>query len=131
MLRHLLVLSIFLFSTFVHAQEFVPGEVIVRLKGDEASRGTFMGKAASSKAMILEESFDRLSMHRFAIRKGQTVEQAVAELKQDPEVLYAEPNYIFRKITEQAGTIQFFSDTGSRKWRQFSRTSGEFIRNRS
>ena len=70
MLRHTFILTLLLSSAVVHAQEFVPGEVIVRLKGDETSRGTFMGKAASAKAMILEESFDRLSMHRFALRKG-------------------------------------------------------------
>lgn len=110
MFSRIFILALFLSAAFAHAQEYVPGEVIVRLKGDESSRGTFMGKAVSAKAMILEESFDRLSMHRFALRKGQTVEQAVAELKQDPEVLYAEPNYIFRKINESAGTIKVFTD---------------------
>ncbi|MCB0366877.1 MAG: S8 family serine peptidase [Bdellovibrionaceae bacterium] len=84
------------------AQDYVPGEVIVRLKSQVGSQASyaFLGKAHSQKEMNLKRSWGKLNMHHFQVKPGQSVEQAVAELKSDPDVLYAEPNYIFRKSTD-------------------------------
>lgn len=112
MLRFALSISIFiLYVGAVHAQSYVPGEIIVKLKSDSGSSDSyaFLGKAHSDKEMALKESWGKMNMYHFALRKGQTVEQAVAELKQDPNVLYAEPNYIFSKTTDQVGMHQTFS----------------------
>lgn len=91
-----------LFSLTAAAQDYVPGEVIVKLKGQQSSIGTysFMGKANMDKGMVLKESWGKMNMHHFAVGKGQTVDEAVAELRRDPEVEYAEPNYILKKATE-------------------------------
>lgn len=112
MLRFALSISIFiLYVGAVHAQSYVPGEIIVKLKSDSGSSDSyaFLGKAHSDKEMALKESWGKMNMYHFALKKGQTVEQAVAELRQDPNVLYAEPNYIFSKTTDQVGMHQTFS----------------------
>ena len=92
------------------AQDYVPGEVIVRLKGsaDSSESYAFLGKAHFGKAMDLKESWTGMNMHHFKLSKGQSVEQAVNELKQDPSVLYAEPNFIMRK-SDETGPHQTFS----------------------
>ncbi len=98
------------FSLFANAQEYVPGEIIVKLKSDSGSPESyaFLGKAHSDKAMTLKDSWGKMGMYHFALKKGQTVEQAVQELRQDPEVLYAEPNYILNKA-EDTGMHQMFT----------------------
>jgi subtilisin family serine protease len=87
------------FDGYAQSSSYVPGEVIVKLRSASGSTESFafMGKAVSQKSMVLKASFDKIAMYHFALQKGQTVEQAVAELSHDPNVEYAEPNYIFRK----------------------------------
>ncbi|NJM10273.1 MAG: S8 family serine peptidase [Bdellovibrionaceae bacterium] len=96
----LILLSVLAFSGQTHAQEYVPGEVIVRLKGDPGSPESFafLGKATYSKAMSMKESWTEMNMYHFTLSKGQSVETTVQDLKADPNVLYAEPNYIFTKL---------------------------------
>jgi subtilisin family serine protease len=108
-LKLVVAVSLFFISFSSFAQEYVPGEVIVKLKGQDGS-GAVMGKAVArfSKTMSVQEEWRGLNMARFQLNKGQTVEQAVNDLKKDPEVLYAEPNYIFRKSGE-VGLQQTFS----------------------
>jgi hypothetical protein len=93
-------------STVVHAQakiaqsaEYVPGEVIVKLKGSSKSLQSqaFIGKAVSQNSMALKGSWGGLNMHHFGLKPGQTVEGAMTELQADPAVEYAEPNYIVHK----------------------------------
>lgn len=95
-------LLVFLGSWSAYGQEYVPGEIIVKLKGQSGSSESyaFLGKAAFSKGMSLKESWEGLNMHHFKVSKSQTVESAIFELKQDPNVLYAEPNYIFHKSSD-------------------------------
>lgn len=101
----------FLYVGAVHAQQYVPGEIIVKLKSEQGTSDSyaFLGKAHSDKEMALKESWGKMNMYHFALKKGQTVEQAVSDLKKDPNVLYAEPNYIFNKTTDQVGMHQTFS----------------------
>lgn len=79
--------------------EYVPGELIVKLKvKSKSERGqAFMSKAFHTKAMKLKGSWNKLNMHHFSLKAGQSVDQAIAELRSDPDVEYAEPNYIVRR----------------------------------
>jgi len=101
LLARLIVIFLSILATHgqAQAQQYVPGEVIVRLKGDAESSESyaFLGKAHFSKAMSMKESWAGMNMYHFALGKGQSVEAVVQELRQDPNVLYAEPNYIFHK----------------------------------
>lgn len=95
----------------VSAQEYVPGEVIVKLKGDSQSMESFafLGKAHSQKEMTLKQSFGKMGVYHFGLRKGQTVDQAVTELNSDPSVEYAEPNYILKKAVDQVGVMEVYT----------------------
>ncbi|HMN68800.1 MAG TPA: S8 family serine peptidase, partial [Bdellovibrionales bacterium] len=96
----------------LHAQNgnYVPGEVIVKIRSSEGSPEAynFLGKAHSNKSMTLKDGWGRMDMYHFALKKGQTVESAVHELMQDPEVLYAEPNYYLGK-SDSTGMHEVFS----------------------
>lgn len=98
------------FSIGTRAEEYVPGEVIVKLKSEVGSVDShvFLGKAEHQKSMKLKDSWGKMNMHHFTVRKGQTVAEAINELNSDPEVLYAEPNYILRK-TSDTGFQESFS----------------------
>ncbi|MBX3022365.1 MAG: S8 family serine peptidase [Bdellovibrionales bacterium] len=92
------------------AQNYIPGEVIVKLKSQAGTADSyaFVGKATSDKEMVLKESWGKMNLYHFAVRKGETVESAIAALQQDPNVLYAEPNWIIEK-TSDVGFHQIFS----------------------
>jgi hypothetical protein len=84
--------------------EFVPGEVIIRLKGSgksEKSR-SFVGKAMVEKSMVHKGSWNGLNMHHFALKSGANFEKELAALRSDPDVAYAEPNYIFHRMSLDA-----------------------------
>lgn len=86
-------------SLFAQSNDYVPGELIVKLKGKKATLEgqAFIGKAVSEKGMVLKGSLAGLNTHFFALKTGQSVESAIADLKSDPAVEYAEPNYIIRR----------------------------------
>jgi len=107
---NLIVLATLGFGQIAIGQEYVPGEVIIKLRGQPDSQASyaFMGKAHSQKSMNLKRSFGKMNLHHFILGKGQRVEDVVAELRNDPEVEYAEPNYIFRKADE-VGIIRSFT----------------------
>jgi subtilisin family serine protease len=100
-----------LFGTFVFAQNYKPGEVIVKLKSNKGAMSSyaFLGKAQSEKQMTLKASFGKMNLHYFALGKGQTVDQAIQELSQDPDVEYVEPNYYVGKTDDGAGFVEAFS----------------------
>jgi subtilisin family serine protease len=105
------ILIITLYAVQAIAQDYVPGEVIVKLRGQADSNDSyaFMGKAHSLNGMQLKESWDRMNMHHFALSKGQSVEAALAEIRKDPNVLYAEPNYYIHKSADDTGIQQTFT----------------------
>jgi hypothetical protein len=93
--------------------EYVPGEIIVKLKGKAKATKSqaFIGKAVSEKAMTLKGSWAGLNMHHFALKPGQDVEVTLKELQADPDVEYAEPNYIFRRMSvEDPGPLVSMSE---------------------
>ncbi len=92
------------------AQEYVPGEVIVKLRDSSGSEQAFafLGKAMTERQMQLEGAFGQIDLYHFKLGAGQSVQQAITELMQDPAVEYAEPNYILRKSSD-TGIEQSFS----------------------
>jgi subtilisin family serine protease len=78
--------------------EYVPGEIIVKLRSKSKSMqaSAFIGKAVSEKGMALKGTWNGMNMHHFALKAGASVEATVAELAQDPDVEFVEPNYIVK-----------------------------------
>ncbi len=56
-----------------------------------------LSKVAQNNGMQLKKSWNRFGMHQFKVGKGKSVEQVVNDLHFNPDVEYAEPNYIFEK----------------------------------
>lgn len=108
-----LYLILMLVGQTAHAQDYVPGEIIVKMKsgksaGVQPSTMNFAAKMSSEKSMHLKGDYGKMGLYHFGLRKGQSVEQAVQDLNQDPDVEYAEPNYILRK-TQSAGEVSTYS----------------------
>ncbi len=95
-------LALLLSSVWAQAQvvthEYVPGEIIVKLRSKSKSMqaSAFIGKAVAEKGMALKGTWNGLNMHHFALKPGASVEKTIAELANDPDVEFVEPNYIVK-----------------------------------
>ncbi len=84
---------------------YKPGELIVRFK-DQALASK---NITASKSSLLKK-FKHFPLHHIKLPLGLTVQDALASYRKDPNVLYAEPNYIVRKA-QVPGDTEF-----SRQW---------------
>lgn len=102
--RWLMYIAIALVSSLstpsVWAQRYVEGEVIVKFKDRKGIEGlkNFSNKPGVNGKFKVEKSFSAMRIHHMKVNAVQTVEQSVDELRNDPEVEYAEPNWIFEKL---------------------------------
>src|SRR5262245_52561536 len=73
------------------ASPAIPGELIVRFRHDAntAQRSSALARVPAA-TRVQEFAFIDAALVRFA---SMSTEDAIAALKKDPEVLYAEPNY--------------------------------------
>ena len=78
---------------------YVDGEIIVKLKKSVSQRETHAFKGKAQKGLFLKNSFHQMNMYHYALKPGKSVEQVVEELQKDPNVEYAEPNYILSKAS--------------------------------
>src|SRR5687768_1832078 len=76
-----------------HAPEFVPGELLVRFRP---------GVGAARRAAVRAEGDARLrtslplpGVELLRLEPGEPVRAAAAEFEADPDVLYAEPNFLY------------------------------------
>ena len=73
-----------------------PGEVIVKFR-DGASAATMATAPTGTGAQAMKTfAAGRHRVHHLKLGKGVTVEEAVAQYRQDPAVDYAEPNYVYQ-----------------------------------
>jgi hypothetical protein len=98
-----LAAALFVFASAAKAQtslqpshEYVPGEIIVKLRSKSKSMQAqaFIGKSVAEKGMTLKGTWNGLNMHHFALKAGASVEATIAEMQNDPDVEFVEPNYI-------------------------------------
>jgi len=73
--------------------EYVPGEVLVKFKPTVAAASVNRVMADLQAKMV--KQFAVIGVRQWKLGEGMAVEQAVARLKSDPNVAYAEPNYIY------------------------------------
>lgn len=87
-----LILSV---SAWSQAPKVVPGEYLIKYRVDMGSSqviGKIQGK------VNLKAAFPEMNMLHFSVKPGQ--ESAIDDLKNDPEVLFVEPNYVLEKLDE-------------------------------
>lgn len=78
-------------------QQYVPGQILVKFKsGEAAAVRSQLAQPHGTKTMQTLGNQAELKLATLA--PGQTVEQAVVLYNSDPDVEYAQPNYIYRAL---------------------------------
>lgn len=80
--------------------EFVPGEVIVKLKVNSSLKS--LKSIGFEKSKPLKVAFGNL--YKLKLTDKANLETTLKELNQNPDVEYAEPNYIYKVVDYVAGT---------------------------
>jgi subtilisin family serine protease len=84
---------IFIFSINVYA-EYVPGEILVKYK--DSTDGIGLSGIHSYIGAVKKKEFGKIRIQRLQLPDYMSVEDAIAYYEQDPNVEYAEPNYVVR-----------------------------------
>lgn len=102
-----LVMAVVSLQISVSAQEFVPGELIIKTKSKmlPQTQKTFLGKM-SGRGISLKATFSKLQMHQVKIAPGQEMKAVIKELEQDPDIEFVEPNFIIHKTEDATSDIQ-------------------------
>src|SRR5688572_13432086 len=91
-----IVLLLLLTALPMAAQEAVEGELLVKFRG--GSRGAAAMQAEQTLGHEVRRRFDRVGWQHIRLRPGQTL----AQYRQRPDVIAAEPNYVFQlRLPEQ------------------------------
>lgn len=101
------LLQLILWPTW--GQNYVPGELIIKMRGQPSSSrsAAFLGKVSGK--MNLKATFGKLNMHQLALKPGEDIQKTLEELRQDPDVEYAEPNYYLNKFDDPAPDLKKYS----------------------
>lgn len=78
------------------AADYVPGEILVKFKDTSPSRSASITSIHSSVGSIQKKTFKKLKIQHMKLPEDLSVEEAVRLYQQEPDVEYAEPNYILR-----------------------------------
>ncbi len=108
----LIFLSVLPTSIFAE-DRYVPGELLVRYKSQVSASAVAQSLSAKGAEQI--DGSRRRSLHHVRLPEGTTVEEALREFRNDPDVLYAEPNYIVHALGQ---TFPNEKDNASEKWEQ-------------
>jgi subtilisin family serine protease len=79
------------------APEYVPGEVVVRFRAGTSAAARTSTVASAEGELV--QSLGLPGATLVSLADGVSVEAAIAQLESDPDVLYAEPNYVYRLST--------------------------------
>jgi len=85
-------------------KNYVEGEVLVKYKKNKINLETSSGRAAAesfsySKSLEKKEDLKRINVSVLKIKDNKTVEEKIAELKNDPNVEYIQPNFLYYSLT--------------------------------
>jgi subtilisin family serine protease len=98
-MKKLFVLSTLVFFSLVGlcaAQNYVPGEILVKWKKGVSHLSA--QNVQRSLGMKARRTFTSLRINHMKLRPGMKVNTALTQLRQNPHVEYAEPNYIMRAL---------------------------------
>ncbi len=110
MFNILLAFYVILFTVGAQAQNYVPGRVIVKLRGKASSlqASSFASKMNSENNLEKTKSWSSFNLHSFQSKSGESTEQMIEALKNDPDVEYVEPDYLMNKQSLDA-SIQSYT----------------------
>jgi thermitase len=122
-----LLLSILLPSGAANAAaEYVPGEMIVKFKASATPQVRRAALARQGHAILADLYEPGMALVR--VDAGQTVEEAVAAYRSDPDVAYAQPNFIYEgarlPLDPLFGQVWGLDNTGQTITDAFTRPPG-------
>lgn len=96
------------------ASQYVPGEVLVKFRPAAGTQGRMASTAARGHAVLANLDLPGWAQVRVGV--GQTVAAALSSYRDDPDVEYVQPNYIYRATAapndSQYGQIWAFKNAG-------------------
>jgi len=103
-----LICLLFIADTYADCSDYVPGQVLVKLKQNNTTKKTSL--KTEMKAATLKR-FDKLNLELWELRGSQKkvdVKAVVEKYKHHPNIEYIEPNYLFRlpEMIEEVDAIQ-------------------------
>jgi subtilisin family serine protease len=107
-MKRLLVLTIVVFFALTGlclGENYVPGEILVKWKKGVSQLS--VQNVQRSLDMKAQRTFTSLRIHHMKLRRGMKVKTALTQLRQNPNVEYAEPNYIMRALATTPNDPQF------------------------
>lgn len=81
-------------------REFVPGDVIVKFRSSSQHKRARLDVAGMPVNLVRSLALPATSMYRVDGATREETLDVVAELSEDPSVLYAQPNYIFKPLAK-------------------------------
>ncbi len=91
------IASIVAFSgaAFAQMSTVVPGEYIVKVRNSSTGVNQQGVRSRLAQRVTMRGAYSRLGMYHVSVRSLSTAAQEVEDLKQDPDIEYVEPNYIW------------------------------------
>ncbi|MDI6751328.1 MAG: S8 family serine peptidase [bacterium] len=101
-----IIAILFFFWTFGYAEvNFVPGEILVKTKATKAVSVTKLKSMGKSFGIVsVKQAFPRVekkrfsSVYRLKFSEKQDIFKVIASYKKNPDIEYAEPNYIVKAL---------------------------------
>ncbi len=91
----IILLNISSFAVHVRAAEYVPGEILIKYRDRNDATGTNSVNSLNTRlGTVKKKFFKKVKIHQVKLPPGMSVEEAVEYYNQDPDVEFAEPNYI-------------------------------------
>jgi subtilisin family serine protease len=87
---------------------YIPGEVLVKFK--KGTRAEDAGNLHATIKASKKRELPRLRLHRLKLPKHISVEDAVSKYEQDPNVEYAEPNYMVQALATTPNDPAYLDD---------------------
>ena len=89
---------------------YVPDEVIVAYKQDAATLASTEAEAENEVSLLSQSDAEQISCDTkvYKLQDGVSVEDAVAQLSEDPRIAYAEPNAYVDLAENTSATLQDF-----------------------
>ena len=96
------------------ASQYVPGEVLVKFKPTASTQARMAAMAARGHSVVV--NLNQPGWAQVKVRAGQTMETALAAYRNDANVEYVQPNYIYRAAAApndaEYGQLWAFRNTG-------------------
>jgi Subtilase family/PilZ domain len=105
-------------STSKTSHRYIEGEIIIKMKTSanpgfqgrgamSAKASSFISRVRQQNGMQLKNAFSEMNLYHFKLAAGKKVLDAMNDFKNDADVQYAEPNYLYSKANVPMATQSY------------------------